>query len=236
MKSHRFGHSFGHHVDILLAYVLYLVRHLFLHRCLTVPFSDFGLSLGSFGAIFSSLDRKWFPKWSRIQVPWPPLRPLFGTLFRDLFRTLFFRCILVELWLPFTSLWLPFDSLLVPFGSLLVPLSLDFFHFWWLLASFFIWTSVGRAPVPKLFSYSCIQGGAFLIFCSYFEATRMSIVVEGVASDEWTSNLGILEGSVLAILLAALYLTGLVQYRTRRRRRSLVGRQWDHSVHKRALL
>ena len=81
-----------------------------------------------------------------------------------------------------------------------------------------------------------IQGGAFLIFCSYFEATRMSIVVEGVASDEWTSNLGILEGSVLAILLAALYLTGLVQYRTRRRRRSLVGRQWDHSVHKRALL
>ena len=54
-----------------------------------------------------------------------------------------------------------------------------------------------------------IRGKAFLLFRSYIEFTTVVIIVEGRISDSWESTLGLLQGSVLSMLLSALYLSSL---------------------------
>ena len=56
---------------------------------------------------------------------------------------------------------------------------------------------------------SGVRGKAFLLFRSYFELTTISIIIDGRVSDSWESTLGLLQGSVLSMLLSALYLSSL---------------------------
>ena len=62
VKKWWFCHPFWRHFEYLLAYFSCLFRHLFLHGCLTVHFSDFGLPLDDLGAAFMILIEKWSPK------------------------------------------------------------------------------------------------------------------------------------------------------------------------------
>ena len=52
-----------------------------------------------------------------------------------------------------------------------------------------------------------IRGKAFLLFRSYLELTIVAVIIEGCVSDPWESTLGLLQGSVLSMLLSALYLS-----------------------------
>ena len=54
-----------------------------------------------------------------------------------------------------------------------------------------------------------VRGKVFLLFRSYLELTIVAIIVEGRTSDSWESTLGLLQGSVLSMLLSALYLSSL---------------------------
>ena len=54
-----------------------------------------------------------------------------------------------------------------------------------------------------------IRGKAFLLFRSYLELTIVAVIIEGCVSDPWESTLGLLQGSVLSMLLSALYLSSL---------------------------
>ena len=54
-----------------------------------------------------------------------------------------------------------------------------------------------------------VRGKAFLLFRSYLEITIMPIIIDGRISDSWESTLGVLQGSVLSMLLSALYLCSL---------------------------
>ena len=54
-----------------------------------------------------------------------------------------------------------------------------------------------------------VRGKAFLLFRSYLEITIMSIIIDGHISESWESTLGVLQGSVLSMILSALYLCSL---------------------------
>lgn len=75
------------------------------------------------------------------------------------------------------------------------------------ISSFF--DKVWRAGLLFQLWNAGVRGRAFLIFRSYLEFTMLSVLVGGLQSEEWASTLGLLQGSVLAMLLAALYLSGL---------------------------
>ena len=63
-------------------------------------------------------------------------------------------------------------------------------------------------PIYKLWEAG-IRGKAFLLFRSYLELTIVAVIIEGCVSDPWESTLGLLQGSVLSMLLSALYLSSL---------------------------
>ena len=54
-----------------------------------------------------------------------------------------------------------------------------------------------------------VHGKAFLLFSSYLELTTVAVKVEGWISDSWESALGLLQGSILSMLLSALYISSL---------------------------
>ena len=56
-----------------------------------------------------------------------------------------------------------------------------------------------------------VRGRTFLILRSYLEITVMTVLVAGAQSEAWATTLGLIQGSVLAMLLASLYLSGLQQ-------------------------
>ena len=99
-------------------------------------------SASIFASIFSLIfDGKWLPNGAQKYMG----RRAFWHPFRDLFVYVDFMLNLAHLGLPFGALWLPLGSLWLTFGSLLVPFGSLFgtpvarcSHFWWLLASFFI--------------------------------------------------------------------------------------------------
>ena len=49
-----------------------------------------------------------------------------------------------------------------------------------------------------------VQSKAFLLFRSYLELTIVAIIMEGRISDSWESTLGLLQGSIISMLLSAL--------------------------------
>ena len=57
-----------------------------------------------------------------------------------------------------------------------------------------------------------MRGKAFMLCCSYLELTTIVVIVEGRISDSWESALGLLQGSVLSMLLPALYLSPLQHF------------------------
>ena len=63
-------------------------------------------------------------------------------------------------------------------------------------------------PIYKLWEAG-VRGKAFLLFRSYLELTIVAVIIEGCVSDPWESTLGLLQGSVLSMLLSALYLSSL---------------------------
>ena len=54
-----------------------------------------------------------------------------------------------------------------------------------------------------------VRGKGFLLFRSYLELTIVSLIINGRISDSWESTLGLLQGSVLSMLLSPLYLSSL---------------------------
>ena len=54
-----------------------------------------------------------------------------------------------------------------------------------------------------------VRGKGFLLFRSYLELTIVSLIIDGRISDSWESTLGLLQGSVVSMLLSALYLSSL---------------------------
>ena len=54
-----------------------------------------------------------------------------------------------------------------------------------------------------------VRGKAFLLFRSYLELIIVAIIVERRISNSWESTLGLLQGSILSMLLCALYLSSL---------------------------
>ena len=75
------------------------------------------------------------------------------------------------------------------------------------LESFF--DRVWRKGLLFQFWNAGVPGKAFLLLRSYLEITIMSIIIDGRISDSWESTLGVLQGSVLSMLLSALYLCSL---------------------------
>ena len=52
-----------------------------------------------------------------------------------------------------------------------------------------------------------MRGRAFLLLRNYLEIIIVAVKVEGRISESWESTLGLLQGSVLSMLLSALYLS-----------------------------
>ena len=97
---------------------------------------------------------------------WYPGLP-FGSLFRDLFRTSSFGCILVDPWLTFGTLWTPIGSLLAPFASLLAPFDSLLAPLVSLLAPFGSLLAPFRHP-PGSFSHFWQHFGFALAFFTFF--------------------------------------------------------------------
>ena len=105
------------------------------------------------------MDQKWMSVW----YPGVP----FGSLFRDLFRTSSFGCILVDPWLTFGTLWTPIGSLLAPFASLLAPFDSLLAPLVSLLAPFGSLLAPFRHP-PGSFSHFWQHFGFALAFFTFF--------------------------------------------------------------------
>ena len=153
---------FGHHFGTLFAYALYFFRHHFLHRCLTAPFSDFGLPLGSFGIAFLEFASKMASKMGG-------RGPVRCTIFHDIFHTSTATCILVDFWHPLAPKWHPNGSQ----KTLLGPICLHTFGFVFRTSTFgyilvAIWIPFGYllAPFSPLVPFCSPQGSIFSLLGS----------------------------------------------------------------------
>ena len=72
----------------------------------------------------------------------------------------------------------------------------------------------------------------FLLFCSYLELTTVAVIVEGRTSDSWESAFGLLQGSVLSMLLSALYLSSLQHLLGQAAGRTMDEPRRTHGAHK----
>ena len=75
------------------------------------------------------------------------------------------------------------------------------------LESFF--DRVWRKGLLYMLWHAGVRGNAFMLFRSYLEVTIMFIIIDGHINESWESTLGVLQGSVLSMILSALYLCSL---------------------------
>ena len=68
---------------------------------------------------------------------------------------------------------------------------------------------VWRAGLLWLLWHADVRGPIYALLASYLEVTFAAVLIQGRLSTPWPSSMGIIQGSVLSMLLATLHLAGL---------------------------